>query len=208
MTDRIGPNKAEPQPRPNDRPAVWDLVIADMQNRDAAGAAKYGTRLQPFNGRRPLVDAYQEALDLVAYLRQAIEEQPNPRGSVEQPSEGERLIPIRRQPTSVDKWEPGTGSKSAIYDLLKEHDVYGSGDALVCAREIKTRLSEEASENDRLRNELYVERRRHDSSEQADPFSTPKGTDACSLIKFVRIDIAFRFDGSVMVPVEKFDAAT
>jgi hypothetical protein len=31
--------------------------------------------LQAHNGRNALIDAYQEALDLVVYLRQAIEEQ-------------------------------------------------------------------------------------------------------------------------------------
>lgn len=54
--------------------AVWDLVIADMQARDRLGRERYGTPLQLFNGRDALVDAYQEALDLVVYLRQAIEE--------------------------------------------------------------------------------------------------------------------------------------
>lgn len=70
----------EPAPIPNERPAIWDLVIADMQARDAEGRRKYGTPLQPFNGRDALVDAYQEALDLVVYLRQAIEERPKPCG--------------------------------------------------------------------------------------------------------------------------------
>lgn len=55
-------------------PAVWDLVLADMAARDAEGRRKYGTPLQPGNGRDALVDAYQEALDLVVYLRQAIYE--------------------------------------------------------------------------------------------------------------------------------------
>ncbi len=64
----------EPAPVANERAAVWDLVIADMRARDEAGAAHYGTRLQPFDGRDPLVEAYQEALDLCVYLRQAIEE--------------------------------------------------------------------------------------------------------------------------------------
>lgn len=67
-------NEPQPSPVQNDRPAVWDLVIADMRERDAAGARKYGTRLQPLNGRDSLVDAYQEALDLCVYLRKAIYE--------------------------------------------------------------------------------------------------------------------------------------
>lgn len=40
----------------------------------AMGRARYGTPLQAGNGRDALVDAYQEALDLCVYLRQAIEE--------------------------------------------------------------------------------------------------------------------------------------
>lgn len=67
-------NAPQPSPKKSDRPAVWDLVAEDMRQRDAAGLAKYGTRLQPGNGRDALVDAYQEALDLVVYLRQAIAE--------------------------------------------------------------------------------------------------------------------------------------
>lgn len=65
-------NAKQPPPSPSSDPAVWDLVEADMRERDRIGAQKYGTRLQPHNGRDALVDAYQEALDLVVYLRQAI----------------------------------------------------------------------------------------------------------------------------------------
>lgn len=64
----------EPDPIQNGEPAVWDLVIRDMQERDRMGAERYGTRLQPHNGRDALIDAYQEALDLAVYLRQAIYE--------------------------------------------------------------------------------------------------------------------------------------
>lgn len=65
-------NKPEPAPIRNDQPAVWHLVQKDMLERDNEGRRKYGTPLQPFNGRDALVDAYQEALDLCVYLRQAI----------------------------------------------------------------------------------------------------------------------------------------
>lgn len=65
---------SQPPPKPNDRPAIQDLVTADIAIRKDQGIAKYGTALQPFNGRDALVDSYQEALDLVQYLRQAIYE--------------------------------------------------------------------------------------------------------------------------------------
>lgn len=45
-----------------------------MRGRDHAGSERYGTRLQPFNGRDALIDAYQESLDLCVYLRQALYE--------------------------------------------------------------------------------------------------------------------------------------
>lgn len=67
-------NDHQPNPTKNDLPAVWDLVLKDIADRDQVGLQRYGTRLQPLNGRDALVDAYQEALDLVVYLRQAIYE--------------------------------------------------------------------------------------------------------------------------------------
>jgi hypothetical protein len=66
--------KPEPPPVNNDREAIQDLVVEDIEARKAMGIAKYGTPLQAFNGRDALNDAYQEALDLVMYLRQALYE--------------------------------------------------------------------------------------------------------------------------------------
>jgi len=65
-------NTPQPDPVINNYPAVWPLVMVDMAARDHGGRAKYGTALQPFNGRDALTDAYQEALDLAVYLRTAI----------------------------------------------------------------------------------------------------------------------------------------
>lgn len=60
------------EPLANDKPPIADLVIADIWERKQHGIDTYGMPLQPFNGRDPLVDAYQEAIDLAKYLRQAI----------------------------------------------------------------------------------------------------------------------------------------
>jgi hypothetical protein len=65
-------NTPEPAPVANAKPAVWPLVMVDMAERDKFGREKYGTPLQPHNGRDALKDAYQEALDLAVYLRAAI----------------------------------------------------------------------------------------------------------------------------------------
>jgi hypothetical protein len=64
----------QPTPIPNDRPAIQDLVAADVAERKQIGIKRYGTPLQAFNGRDALRDAYEEALDLCQYLRQALYE--------------------------------------------------------------------------------------------------------------------------------------
>lgn len=68
-----------PPPVTNSHPPVWGLVIEDMDNRNYFGVKKYGVGLQGFNGRDALKDAYEEALDLAVYLRQAIYERDNGR---------------------------------------------------------------------------------------------------------------------------------
>jgi hypothetical protein len=65
---------AQPLPIPNDLPSMHDLVAQDMALRKQQGFDKYGTLLQPHNGRDALRDAYEEALDGAAYLRQALYE--------------------------------------------------------------------------------------------------------------------------------------
>jgi hypothetical protein len=70
-------NSPEPKPNKNTAPAVWDLVIDDMKQRDSFGNKKYGTRLQPYNGRDYLVDLYQEMLDSIVYIRGMIYEMDN-----------------------------------------------------------------------------------------------------------------------------------
>jgi len=64
----------QPMPTPNGRPSVQGMVIDDLETRLRVGIQRYGTPLQAFNGRDALRDAYEEALDLACYLRQAIAE--------------------------------------------------------------------------------------------------------------------------------------
>lgn len=64
----------QPLPTQNDRTAIQDLVLADIEKRKAIGLERYGTLLQPFNGRDALRDLYEELLDAVMYVRQCIEE--------------------------------------------------------------------------------------------------------------------------------------
>ena len=54
--------------------SLWDKVVDDMREREQLGIQRYAVPLAPFNNRDALRDAYEEALDLVVYLKQAIEE--------------------------------------------------------------------------------------------------------------------------------------
>lgn len=82
-------NDPQPPPRPvTGRTPAWELVlrdvatlpgfskltIQDMRDRHAAGTAKYGVPLTAGDGRDHMVDAYQEILDHVVYLRQELDE--------------------------------------------------------------------------------------------------------------------------------------
>lgn len=75
----VGRAKTEPEDQPmpvpqDDQPFIHDTVAAEIHQRGRLGKRRYGTRLQPFNGRRALWDAYEEVLDAAVYLRQEISE--------------------------------------------------------------------------------------------------------------------------------------
>ena len=63
----------KPQPKPQGKgKVVINYVISDLLERAEVGKKKYGTYLETGNSRDALIDAYQEAMDLVMYLRQLI----------------------------------------------------------------------------------------------------------------------------------------
>lgn len=75
----------QPLPVPNDETDIQTLVMRDIEalasgvvediaERREVGIRRYGTALQPFNGRDALQDAYEEAIDLAMYLKQEIVE--------------------------------------------------------------------------------------------------------------------------------------
>jgi hypothetical protein len=72
---KFKPAFGQPAPKQiNAAPSMWPMVMKDMTNRDRFGIEKYGVGLKAHNGRDPLQDAYEEALDLCVYLRQALYE--------------------------------------------------------------------------------------------------------------------------------------
>lgn len=64
----------QPLPVPNEHPDIQSQVIADMEKRRKIGIERYGTALQPHNGRDSDLDAYEEAMNLTVYLKQRLVE--------------------------------------------------------------------------------------------------------------------------------------
>lgn len=63
------------QPLPSEgQQNVSEAVKADLDERIRLGIQRYGKPLQTFNGRDALLDLYQELLDAVHYVKQAIME--------------------------------------------------------------------------------------------------------------------------------------
>ena len=73
MSKKRDPKTDQPIPY-GTGPLIGPLVKADIDGRMALGKKKYGEELRAFNGRSALLDAYEEAIDLTMYLRQALEE--------------------------------------------------------------------------------------------------------------------------------------
>lgn len=66
---------SQPLPTKNDAMDIQSLVIADIRVRRDLGIKRYGTALQPHNGRNALQDAYEECIDLACYLKQRLVEE-------------------------------------------------------------------------------------------------------------------------------------
>lgn len=80
-------------------------MIDHIRMRAEMGRKRYGTYLKTNNGRNSLIDAYQEALDLCVYLRQAIDDLPL---VTDLPDD----YPVKEEPAPVDN-----GGK-AVYELV------------------------------------------------------------------------------------------
>ena len=61
-------------PTVNNLPYIQDMLIERIEERKAIGIERYGTPLQPFNGRDGLQDAFEESLDQTTYLLQVLYE--------------------------------------------------------------------------------------------------------------------------------------
>lgn len=62
----------QPLPHVNDQPFVADALKDFIEARKQTGIERYGTPLQPHNGRDALRDAFEEAVDLATYLAQVL----------------------------------------------------------------------------------------------------------------------------------------
>lgn len=79
MSTERDPETDQPLPTKNEHPVIQQLIITEvMQGSLDLGRRKYGTGLQPFNGRDPLLDLEEELRDALVYARQVRWERDNP----------------------------------------------------------------------------------------------------------------------------------
>lgn len=69
MSEVRDPETDQPLPVPG-TVSVQDALIRAIEQRRDMGVRKYGRPLEAHNGRDALLDAWQEAVDLAAYLTQ------------------------------------------------------------------------------------------------------------------------------------------
>jgi hypothetical protein len=105
--------RAQQDPKPG-KTSVTDLVMIDIVDRRAQGVEKYGMELKTDNGRDALVDAYQEALDLVMYLRQAIEERKE-----REVKRKEAIVSAQMKDVPLEQLDLFVGEISPIYRVSK-----------------------------------------------------------------------------------------
>ena len=92
MSEKVDEEHTQPMPTENSEPYIQDMVIKDIEERRQMGIRKYGTALQPFNGRDALKDAYEECLDQAIYLKQAMVERDRTQVSLESSKAKEMAI--------------------------------------------------------------------------------------------------------------------
>ena len=110
----------QPEPKATPGPAIWALVIQDMETRDRVGREKYGVPLQAGNGRDALLDLYQELLDAVVYTRQALEERA-------QASQAARKGPATTAEASGEGLRPTAGLLARLGGVLDAMTKDGCG---------------------------------------------------------------------------------
>lgn len=95
MTEERTNYAATPQPKPTTEEGsvtVLPHVLADLKARADWGLAKYQTYLHTHNGRDALVDLYQELLDAVMYIKQAL---------LERETTADKLVRLRNQVNAI-----------------------------------------------------------------------------------------------------------
>lgn len=113
------PTRPEPPPvNRDDEPDIADLVIADIEAKKAAGIEKYGVPLRARNGRRAIVDLYQELIDAAQYVRQLIREEET--GRVE--GESVFTVAVSGNPTNPRSCTLRGITKHALQVLLQLRD--------------------------------------------------------------------------------------
>ena len=117
-----------------DMKSIQSKVRADLVKREKLGIERYGTALYPNNGRRALQDAYEEALDLACYLRQALEANSAAGISSELGSVSVTIPPETKRPYGNLRTQlmQAQGQLAAANERIKILEAHGAAAQLEC----------------------------------------------------------------------------
>jgi hypothetical protein len=111
----------QPLPTPG-RDCVQDALIAAIEDRKALGIKRYGSPLMSHNGRDALRDAWEESIDLAAYLTQLRMERYDVRAERDRYREGiEKALAWMPQTTLTAAMAPDgvAGAVNTARDILR-----------------------------------------------------------------------------------------
>ena len=104
---------------------IIELVKQDLEARAKVGKEKYGESLRSFNGRNAVLDAYQEALDLVMYMRQVLDEQEEFNYSLKRIVQGSNVYSGPNFETMTDAERYISLLLVQLYQKIHKGDKYG-----------------------------------------------------------------------------------
>ncbi|GLZ34863.1 hypothetical protein Lesp02_70500 [Lentzea sp. NBRC 105346] len=157
----------QPMPTPNGHPSIQSLVRADLEAREQVGIQRYGTALQPHNGRDALRDLYEELLDGACYVKQKMVEESIARARVVSEVCDQIAETLRQH-----LLPPVTGREANEQEALYTALVKVFGDALLAATEASDSAPNLAAlaEKPRLYNRVERDAPRVPSPIEVEPF--------------------------------------
>ena len=117
MSEHVATSVQGPPDQSGGGSEIYQLVLHDIIERSEFGARKYGMPLRTEADIDWMVNAYQELLDMLVYMRGRIEQLKRRPEGAERPL-GELWEPIKALETALKR---GYGMEDAIEEVIKRY---------------------------------------------------------------------------------------